>query len=498
MATVFSVVVFPAVAGSSNSTSIKTGWEYNERAIQWSWQDYLIAGCSDPSNFTPSCHGTYDDEGAIVLNMARKFNDQGAMFCPTQVQFGNTNGQSRIWVNFYEPTDSVGCKWICRDGYKGTNCSQTDDGSDVGTTDFKTLKRASMRTSGGSSNRISSTIDIFDKSEHTSDNSNRGAWVHVLAIQKFLDHGVLAGHMWIYGTRDWGCWGGSCIKSWVTKVHGENNWGRATLLCDKGYKQNAAHTDCVKMVTEQPTDTSNNNNNNNSGSGTESQTPPASTQPAPPPRVMCAGWTEEEFESNKASLDYYKVGDCWQYRCATPGYAFTATQRRCTLCETGVRGGPAKSNGVCMVCGDGQYYNNGECAKADSYYKTDLVYGKNKDKTTRVFDQCWIKLASDKYRECVTGVKQPEAPKDETAEKNSAGSDLDPNANQSGSNGSGSATGSGGSGNSSGSTNNFNIPKTLPKTYYTMPVVAMETKETMKSVQQSVNVEAMPKANFAQ
>ena len=381
-------------AGSSNSTQIKQGWSTKDSNLTWGVSDYLLSGCSDPNSLSANCRGTYSDEGAIVVNMARKFNDRGGLFCPTQIQFGNTNNQQKIWVNLYAPTDAADCKWLCIDGYKGTDCAETDSGEDVGTTSLKLLKKGDVRLSGGSDYRISSTIDIFDKSEHTSASSERGAWIHVLAILKYLDHGVLVGHLWVYGTRDWN---GGSISSWVTRAHGETNNGRERILCDKGYKVNSAKTDCELI------------------------------NPNAAPKTMCSGWTEDEYKAHQTEFEYKKVGGCYQYRCADRNKAFpTASSRTCVDCSTGVRGG-ADNDGVCQKCELGEYFDETDikCKAATGLSKAELQYGSSKAKSGNINNECWTKTSPYDYCKCVLGNKCPLQP--ETQQNNNTTSNNQTN-----------------------------------------------------------------------
>ena len=362
------------------AVNIKQGWSETSSGLTWGISDYLLAGCSDPDNFTTSCHGTYGDEGAIVVNIARKFNDRGGYFCPTQLQVGNTNKKKQVWFNFYEPVDSAPCTWICKDGYKGNECAETDDGSDVGTTSLTLLKKGTMRTSGGGSNKVSDTVDVFDIMERLSDSDDRDTWMHVLAILKYLDHGVLVGHLWVYGKRNWeGAWYSSHnCESWITRVHGEHNNGREYLLCDKGYKQNADKTDCVPI------------------------------NPDAVPKPWCNGWTEQEYKAKETDFIKKQIGSgegaCNQYRCSDRNKAFpNESNRTCEPCSTGVRGGASPTTGVCKRCDLGQYYdsNSDTCKSALGLSKQDLQYGKGKANNGNPKDQCWTKTDPEAYKCCV-------------------------------------------------------------------------------------------------
>ncbi len=372
LATTF--VVPCAFAASSNSTNVKTGWTQNNSTLTWDMpNDYLLAGCSG-SSLSPQCSGTYSDEGAIVFNMARKFNDRGGYFCPTQVQVGNQNKKQLTKMNFYEPVDAAPCKWLCIDGYKGPNCEEQDNGDNIDTTSLKLLKKGSVRKSGESSNRVTSTIDLFAIREDGYSNA-RDAYVEVLAILKYLDHGVLVGPLWVYGDRDWGGFWGSDISSWVSKAHGTRNKDREQILCAEGYKVNNEKTDCVVI------------------------------NPDAVPKSMCSGWTEAEYNAHATDFEYYNDGDCRKFRCSDRNKAFpSAGNRTCEPCSTGVRGG-ADANGVCKRCDLAQYFDetDGTCKTALGLSKSDLQYGRGKSNTGNVKDQCWTKTDPDAYKCCVIG-----------------------------------------------------------------------------------------------
>ena len=361
-------------AGDSNSTINKTGWDTGGNANNNSASNIILAGCAT-SNWNNTCRGTHDDEGAVVINMAREFNNNGGYFCPTQIQMGNSNGKSRIWVNFYKPGGAdPTCKWICKAGYKGENCSTPDDGV-LGNTNFTKLGQSAINDGSGAK-LLNKTLEVFEKFEHTSNSNDRGASVTVLAIVAYYNHGVLVGRVKVSGTRDWGCIGGSCIKSWVTSVSAPTE---KFLLCDEGYLPNSNRSDCV----------------------------PASE--VPKPRQMCDGWTEAEYAQHETEFEYREINGCYQYRCMDRNKAFpSAANRTCQDCSSGVRGGADRITGVCKVCALGQYFdeNTNECKAAVGYSRTDLQYGKDKTKnnTPIVSNQCWTKTSPDEYKNCVAGI----------------------------------------------------------------------------------------------
>lgn len=390
---------FNANAGIDQSATVEaTGWNSggNANNVNLSANEFILAGCTS-AEWKEQCHGTEDDEGAIVVQMAYKINDNGALFCPAQIQFANRNHKQWIVVQFKFPdieTNSSSsiptaeeflsalnklCQWVCKPGYMGDECKTPVAGYDgkIEPMDFSELKsNISLRTSGNS--KIDNAIPVFDILEHPSASSDRSASVTVLAILKYMNHGVVVGRLKVNGLRDW-MGSGSRIKSWVSGVEYPTE---KFMLCDAGYQPNSARTDCEVMPTPEP------------------------------PKTMCNGWTEAEYTANAANLYYVKRGNCWQYRCSGENRAFTSeTNRACTDCGTGVRGGAIPDTGVCRVCNLGQYFDktNGNCVDATGLSKMDLQYGFNKSKSANTGDECWTKTTPQTYKNCVLE-KVPKSP----------------------------------------------------------------------------------------
>ena len=378
------VVGFNANARTAdqNATVLVSGWNSggNANNVNISSNEFILGGCAS-AEWNNSCRNPEsdaDDEGSIIVQMAHKINDNGAYFCPTQIQMANYNFEQKIWINFYGQPKASDCKWICKSGYTGDDCGTKVSGYDAEQDfDFAQFRQIPK-------NRFFyyfnfETLPVFGISQHTTNSSDRSASVTVLAILKYMNHGVVVGRLKVNGLRDWGCIGGSCIKSWVSGVEYPTE---KFMLCDAGYQPNSARTDCEVMPTPEP------------------------------PKTMCNGWTEAEYTANAANLYYVKRGNCWQYRCSGENRAFTSeTNRACTDCGTGVRGGATPDTGVCRVCNVGQYFNekNGNCVDATGLSKTDLQYGFNKSKSANTGDECWTKTTPQTYKNCVLE-KAPKSP----------------------------------------------------------------------------------------
>lgn len=375
---------FNANAGIDQSATVQaTGWNSggNANSVNLSSNEFILGGCTS-AEWNENCHGTEDDEGAIVVQMAYKINDNGALFCPTQIQFANQNFKKWIVVQFKYPNFNkildisseeafynARCKWVCKSGYMGDECQTPVAGYDgkIVPTDFSELKSgASLSTYFAGP--MGFTIPVFDILEHPSASSDRSASVTVLAILKYMNHGVVVGRLKVNGLRDTAGFG---TKSWVSGVEYPTE---KFMLCDAGYQPNSARTDCEVMPTPEP------------------------------PKTMCNGWTEAEYTANAANLYYIKRGNCWQYRCSGENRAFTSeTNRACTNCGTGVRGGANPDTGVCRVCNLGQYFDktNGNCVDATGLSKMDLQYGFDKSKSPNTGNECWTKTTPQTYKNCV-------------------------------------------------------------------------------------------------
>ena len=194
---------FNANAGIDQSPTVQvTGWNSggNANSVNLSSNEFILDGCTS-AEWDEKCHGTEDDEGAIVVQMAYKINDNGALFCPTQIQFANQNFKQWIVVQFKYPNFNKNldisseeafynarCKWVCKSGYKGDECKTPVAGYDetIEPVDFSGLKSGvSLRTSVAYP--IGFTIHVFDISGHSTASSDRTASVTVLAILKYMN-----------------------------------------------------------------------------------------------------------------------------------------------------------------------------------------------------------------------------------------------------------------------------------------------------------------------
>jgi hypothetical protein len=344
-----------------------------------------------------NCPGTIHQvqQNHIIVNMARKINANGAYFCPTQVELeiyrygGNYNtggayanlsqmmqqasqqnyGYGVAGFRFYEPASSASCRWICKDGFTGNECATTDNGSNPGSTSMKSLKEnVTTRRGTGSEGLVGGTIDVFD---YGIISEGSRYWVRVLAILKYLDHGVHVGSLWIYGQSNLGY---SYIYKAHTEADGQTYNGTANgdyILCDEGYKVNAAKNDCELM------------------------------QSGVVLKAWCDGWSEDQFKATEGVQYFVTADDCRKFKCTDTSKGFSSESSR--TCEPCANAGGVDANGICQTCPVGQTYKNGGCVSMTAINKLQMQFGPNGAPVGKSSDACWTKTDLTEYKQCVFG-----------------------------------------------------------------------------------------------
>lgn len=351
--------------------------------------DFIIGGCTGKS----CTHGTHDDEWAIVGIIANKITEHGAYFCPYQLQCANKKWKLRSWTMYYHPYgfDVSKCTWLCEPGYSGTNCATPANA--VAYCDKRSHKAAlksiffgRQRFFGNADNAVFHNIKLKDagKDEGQVENEIIGFrskgkdpecdWI--LGVIQFLEHGVIAAPIKVCCGRD----KFPSIDSFVDTVYKVN--GSQKILCATGYTANDTKTDCVPV--------------NPDICGIQDMN-------------MCANFDKSGYDSSIHYLEQH--GDCAKFFCSEPGKAFPAIGNySCEDCATGVKGGANSTNGVCVKCQTGQYFDkdSNSCLAAKALTKTDLQYGIGKTKNTSdIRQQCWTQVTPEEYQKCINGVKKP-------------------------------------------------------------------------------------------
>jgi|GEM_PF-3442932 len=390
---------------------MRSAWGYTKRdnCPAENAPDFIIAGTLGKTGQ----HGTHSDEWGIVAMIAKKIVAHGGYFCPYQLQCANQRKNKKSWTMYYRPngyTDGK-CVWLCEPGYAGENCAAASGDASCDHTSYTTTSGGkfsglSLKTTGGSAGQVESEVAGFDawyqkKKYCGADFGSKKNEIDVLlGVTKFLEHGVMIGPVRVQCQRvNW-----KDNDSYVETVKKET--GRHVLACASGYEPNSQYTDCVPTSKCAPT-------------VAEAVTDPTAGV------TFCDGFPEGSF--NPATHYLKNVGSCSKFFCTQPGQAYpSAGAFECIECATGIKGGPHPTNGQCVVCQTGQFFNadSGECQAAAAYSKTDMVYGKGQTRNTvpNVLDQCWPKVTPDEYKVCVIhGVTDTEDMGDADSETTSSG-----------------------------------------------------------------------------
>lgn len=407
-------VLTDAIAGSANASGQKSNWGANDVSLN----SHLCAGrdladgvigkkgttCIDANTIKnlkltgskakiAGCDTASGSEDyGVMMMVARDIKTGGARLCATTVVSSRSGGYKNSITTYKNPSVGDKCVWLCRSGYYGDTCSEKEgtptkaDSTPIKKSDFDTLE-----TSAGAAN-IENNIAMFEA------NQNRKC---TLPYYNNLTATTKNEHDMILAISNWTPTGhGAFVSPYVVRAAFKGNskkvsWpeikrvGTQTLVCKNGYKPNAGKTDCEPM----------------NRSATVETTEEKLTQ-------MCHGWDKANFKSSEHKMQL--VGDCYQFRCSQPGYAFNEGEySTCIECSANLRGGVSPRDGACVKCELGKVFDSGAassgyCVDATRLSKTDMQYGPGKGKkdfdgTDKIKDQCWTKTDPDEYKACVLG-----------------------------------------------------------------------------------------------
>ena len=311
-----------------------------------------------------SNHGTHDDEGAVVLIIARKIYNNGGDFCTTQVQAANHNGRRYTWIDYYDYPGKYKCETLCRKGYWDAGCTKTGtpDSCHTETLDFGTL---TQKTTGECQYQKTEYIDAFmrDNAEAT---SRTDAEHRVLAVVKKMNHGVIVSPISVIAERYQD--GGK--KSYITSVNSNN---QEVLLCAQGYEPNASGTDCQE---------------------------PSWCRQQQDFDKLCPEFSTSDYKSEQHKIVNDATRGCNVIRCDYGNYGFkTKNDLDCMECPGGALA-YIDADGLCNECPKGQYPNesgNGcmQENRLNQYSKVDM-----QSKNGR---QCWLETTPERFAGCVNG-----------------------------------------------------------------------------------------------
>lgn len=324
----------------------------------------------------------YTDEYALQMMVAVNINAHGAYFCPIQVEAKNKN-KGKSWTEYAMIGATSGCRWLCADGYSGSECAvapnsgTTCDTSPFVRNNYDDLKRV---TSGANIEdeivKRSSDKEVECEGQNTTQEHNV-----ILAITRWAPggHGAWVRPLVVRAQRE----GWKDMVSWPVLYDVKDT--KEILLCVDGYNPNDTGTDCVAI----------------------------NADICPEVPSMCPGWTEIDEGLHMVVQSAGK--NCFEFRCKGENQAFASTtDRSCIECPTNSRGGMSSVDGTCVKCEAGKVFNNKatstatHCGEAIAYTKSDMQYGKGKTKNNNpdVAKQCWTMTETDAYRECVTGIQK--------------------------------------------------------------------------------------------
>ena len=311
------------------------------------------------SKISPDIHGTWNDEGAIVLIVARDIYDNGGNFCMTQIQAANENGTRYTWLDYYQYPGKYDCEVLCREDFWGAGCKKTGKPgcSSVGEINFGVYEK---KTSGKDEHKITDKIQTF-LAYNSEGESDTTATHRLLVVTKKMNHGVIVSPVEIIGERyQSGTWDGK--YSYIKSVHSN---GQKFLLCAENYEPNDKGDDCELS----------------SWCGGN---------------IKVCSDENRTFDESKHEWDTkLEDGKICKFIVCKSGYGLKEDGQTCISCET-TRTQGVKSNGECKQCDDNQIFKDGDCRDYKTTLKAqDLVKG-----IQRKFD-CWMEMGGDAYRTCV-------------------------------------------------------------------------------------------------
>ena len=315
------------------------------------------------SKISSDIHGTWDDEGAIVLIMARDIYDNGGNFCMTQIQAANENGRRYTWLDYYQYPGKYECEVLCRSNFWGPGCQKTGKPgcSSVGEINFGTYEK---KTSGEDEHKITDKIQTF-LAYNAEAEADTTATHRVLVVTKKMNHGVIVSPVEIIGER-YQSGTGNGKFSYIKSVHSN---GQTFLLCAENYEPNGNGDDCELS----------------SWCGGDIR--------------ICSDETRT-FDESKHDWDTKndKDGRICKFIVCKSGYGLdpNKTDKSCIHCETTRKQGIHPDTGVCKKCdANNEMFNNGNCDPYEPLSKSHLLDGLYN------VGKCWMESSPSQYKSCV-------------------------------------------------------------------------------------------------
>ena len=310
---------------------------------------------------TTDNHGTYGDEGAIVLIIARDIYEHGGNFCMTQIQAANDEDcQKYTWLDYYDYPDKYKCEVLCRDGFNGQTCSEQPSSNCLDSHNELIFGDDTQKKDGRNTDQITERVTVLSRINSENNNSDTKATHIVLAVVEQKDHGVIVSPVKIIGER----YKDSSDKQLKTYIKSIQSNNQKTLLCAQDYKPNDNNTDCELIES-------------------------------------CHGQYDKcedekrNFDSNKHEWKTRTMsgGKICRYIVCKSGYGLDNDNETCIPCATTRNQGI--KDGVCVQCHDDEVFNNGNCDKYKQLSKHALLDGFYN------IGKCWMKSNPSEYKNCV-------------------------------------------------------------------------------------------------
>ena len=364
--------------------------------FNWDFCLHDVIGCKEKKLQSP-IHP--DDEYSNYMWIATKVTKGGAYFCPMRIDASNKNKGNSTWTTYsYMSGTNEFCVWLCKDGFGGPDCSDTDGDYVCDTTNLKwnasdayMNKNTDKREAKGLTTNSEDSVAMFSRANYDKCGLNVKeehdrilavvGWLKDASGKKFewkdnsstsgsseYTRGAIVRQMMVRARHS----GYKDMVSWPNIYPATNS--DEILLCKTGYKPDPVSKKCVEINATRCAE-----------------------------QNLCDKYKtgfDETIHTMKLE------GKCYEYRCKEEGKAFASTtDRSCVDCPITLRSGPNSADGTCLKCDQDKIYTGSVCKEATRYSKTDLMYGRGKTRTDvpSLKSQCWTILDTDAYELCVKG-----------------------------------------------------------------------------------------------
>jgi hypothetical protein len=382
--------------------------------------------------------------------VAREINRYGAKFCKTVIGGYRKNCHYMSYTRYFEP-EVQDCFWLCKDGYYGESCLSTALTSvtpQIPMEQFLIKKPNSgvgaLAPFGTSGDNIEERIPMFRANEEircqgrvSSGGGMTDNWENlhsdndeehdmILAVESITDKDsklqIKVQPLFLRAGNSQYCSGNQAAwNAWpMMKFVGD-----PIYVCPSDYKQEKGTDGTINCIDPEAL----------------SRQEKASVEALKADKLshLCSsdGYQSSLFKDEihnlvvidkstkniKAEADQPQLGKeydwnaknaCAIYKCKSEVLAFksdwkTSGDMGCYDCtgDTGRFG--IDKLGVCIKCDDGQIFVEGECKKADTLSKTDMLYGMGKTSSTSLADMCWTETNPTSYKCCVSNNQIPGA-----------------------------------------------------------------------------------------